>query len=162
MRKKKAQHEIMGFILIVVIVVVIGLFLLVFYLRQPSVVSKSENVENFLHSSMLYTTPCYLSLEPLSLQEVIKSCYREDRCVSGERACEVLENTFSELVQESWMVSSQRPVNSYSIIIYYEEETKEEILTLKEGNCTGDRTGAEHFMHHYPGNIVTSMEICYI
>jgi len=161
MKNKKAQHEITGFILIVVIVVIVGLFLLVFYLRQPSSIAKSKNIENFLQASMSYTTSCYLSIEALDLQDLIKSCYRNTRCLNERMACEVLNNTLTELVQESWLVSSERPVNSYSLSIFYEEETREEILTLKEGNCSGDRTGAEHLVHQYPGNIIISMEVCY-
>lgn len=165
-KDKKAQHEIVGFVLIVVIVVVIGLFLLVFYLRQPATKHKSLDAQNFLRASMAYTTECSESIEPLSLEDLIKSCDNNDVCLNGELACDVLNNTLSELTHESWLVSADRSENAYFIDIYYEERKEEEIigkeiLSLEEGNCTGAKIGAEHLIHNYPGNIIINMEICY-
>lgn len=167
----KAQHEIVGFILIVVIVVIIGLFLLVFYLRQPVVKHESLDLQNFLQASMTYTTGCVISIEPLDMQELIKSCYKNEKCLNEKMACEVLNNTLSELVHESWLVSEKKPVNAYSLDIYYEESSflesktskkeKQEILNLQEGNCTGSKTGAEHFLHYDRGNIIVTMDICF-
>lgn len=176
-KKRKAQHEIVGFILIVVIVVVIGLFLLVFYLRQEPVRHESKEVSGFLQASMLYTTECMIS-EPEydDLEDLIKSCYENRKCLNDKMACDLLGGIFSELVHESWLVSPDKPVNAYFLEIYYEEDgehgeddreehreeiARQEILSLQEGNCTGSRTGAEYFLHHAPGNIIISMEICY-
>src|SRR3989344_6887834 len=101
LKTKKAQHEIVGFVLIVIIVVVIGLFLLVFYLRQPEVRHESLRVENFLQASMSYTTECVVSIEPLDMQELIKSCYENKMCLDNKAACEVLKETLSKLSQDS-------------------------------------------------------------
>ncbi len=170
-KEKKAQQEIVGFVLIVVIVVVIGLFLLVFYLRQPAIEHKSLDVQNFLRASMSYTTECSESIEPLNLEYLIKSCYENEKCINEKMACDVLNYTLSEIAHESWLVSSEKPVNAYSLLIYYEESskedeearkfTKQEILKIEEGNCTGSKTGAEHLISSFPGKIIVSMEICY-
>ncbi len=180
-RDKKAQQEIVGFVLIVVIVVVIGLFLLVFYLRQPAVEHKSLDIQNFLQASMKYTTECAESIEPLSLEDLIKSCYKNERCLNEKIACDILNDTLSEITHESWLTSPQKPVNAYSILTYYEESSlleketserkeedeeagkfvKQEILSLKEDNCTGTKTGAQHLISNYPGKIIINMEICY-
>src|SRR3989338_5321033 len=111
LNNKNAQHEIVGFVLIVVIIVVIGLFLLVWYLRQPTVETESLDVQNFLKASMLYTTSCYLNIEPLDLQELIKRCYRNEICSGedGKMACDVLNDELPELVRKSWLVSPDRP-----------------------------------------------------
>jgi hypothetical protein len=163
-KNNKAQHEIVGFILIVIIVVIIGLFLLVSYLRDEPVKYQSLNAQNFLQSSMQYTTSCSLSIEPLDIQDLIKSCYKNDQCSDDKMACEVLNETLSELVHESWLVSADRPENAYFLTIYYEEGENafsEEILYLEEGNCTGTKTSAEHLLHYNKGNIVIIMELCY-
>lgn len=167
----RAQHEIVGFVLIVVIVVIIGLFLLVFYIRQPAVEHKSLDVQNFLQASIEYTTECSLSIEPLNLEDLIKSCYKNERCLNEKMACGVLESNLKELVHESWLVSPDKPVKAYFLELYYEEKdeedeergkfSKQEILKLNEGNCTGSKTGAEHLIPSSPGNIVVNMEICY-
>jgi hypothetical protein len=161
--KRKAQHEIVGFILIVVIVVIIGLFLLVFYLRQEPVESESLKVQNFLHSSRLYTTECIVSVEPLNTQDLTESCLENKKCLDDRMACEVLENTMTELVHESWLVAETKPVKAYFFNIFYKEDESEEekILSLQEGNCTGSKTGAERFSQHGSGKIFTTMEICY-
>lgn len=167
---RKAQHEMVGFILIVVIVVIIGLFLLVFYLRQPATESKSLSVQNFLQAGMLYTTDCYLTIEPLDLEGLIKSCFRDENCLNEKRACEVLNETLPKMISESWLISPDKPENSYSLDIYYEEDAggeeaekliKQDILSLREGNCTGSKTGAEHFFHYDRGDIIIAMELCY-
>ena len=167
LKSKRSQQEIVGFILIVVIVVVIGLFLLVFYLKQPKIETKSLNAQNFLQASMLYTTECSLSIEPLELQELAKSCYRNDVCKNEKMACEVLNATLSQLAEKSWVINEENPVKAYSLNVSYWEKIRnttisEEILSLQKGNCTGSKAGAEHFLHHESGNIIVAMEICYI
>ena len=164
-KSKRSQHEIVGFILMVVIVVIIGLFMLVFYLREEPLRYKSLNLQNFLQSVMSYTTDCFVDGES-DLEDLIKGCYRNDMC--GERmACDVLKETLSEILHESWLVSNQSPVNAYSVEIYYEEDRGEaekfgeEILKLEDGNCTGSKTGADHFLHYGRGNIIITMNICY-
>ena len=176
---KKGQHEIVGFILIVVIVVVIGLFLLVFYLRQEPVERQSSDIQNFLQSSMRYTTSCAINYAPeySSIEDLIKSCYKNENqeCVDERKVCEAVNETLSELVPESLQVDPEGKINAYSMFIYYEdiseadeengskeEIQKQEILRLSEGNCTGSKTGAEHLIAYHPGSIVASIEICYI
>ena len=175
MRNKKAQHEIVGFILIVVIVVVIGLFLLVFYLRKSPIEKQSLDIQNFLQSSMTYTTQCALSYVPEyeNIEDLIKSCYRNQvqECIDGRMGCEVLNETLSDIVDKSWQVSPDKPVKAYSMFIYYEEnyDTEEEseerqideILRISEGNCTGSKTGAEYPIQYSSGNIYVDIEICY-
>jgi len=169
MIKKKAQHEIIGFILIVVIVVIIGLFLLVFYLRQDSARYESLNVQNFLRSSMLYTSSCVISIEPLEMQDLTKRCRQGSICKNGISACQTLGDEFRNIIEESWLIDPERPENAYFLNIYYKEDAEEddeepyieEILFLREGNCTGTRIGAEHFLHENPGKIIVTMEICH-
>ena len=172
MKSKRAQHEIVGFILIVVIVVVIGLFLLVFYLRQEPIEQKSLDIQNFLQASMAYTTDCAIRFEPQyeTLQDLIKSSYKNQQCLGNRMAIDVLNETLTQILEQSWQASYERPVNSYSLLIYYDEEAgaesanrglKEEILRIQKGNCTGSKTGAQEFVSYPPGNIILDMEICY-
>ena len=123
MKSKKAQNEIVGFILIVVIVVVVGLFLLVFYINQEPLEYKSKTVENFLQASMLYTTDCVLSIEPINLRSLMKKCYDGLSCLDERETCKVLNETLVKIVEESWVVGEDRPENAYFIDIYYEESS---------------------------------------
>ena len=175
---KKGQHEIVGFILIVVIVVVIGLFLLVFYLRQKPVETQSSDIQNFLQSSMRHTTDCALNYVPEyeNIQDMIKSCYeyKNQECLDGRNVCDVLNETLFELVPKSLQIDREGKYNTYSMFIYNEDISKsdeenvdkeeiknQEILRLSQGNCTGSKTGAEHPIPYYPGNIIVDIEVCY-
>jgi len=164
--RKKAQNEIVGFILIVVIVVIIGLFLVIFYIKQEPVEQKSKTVENFLQASMLYTTDCILSIEPINLRTLMKKCYDGMSCLDGRESCGVLNDTLTKIVKEGWAVGEDSPENAYFIEIYYEEGEDEDkferkMLSISEGNCTGSRKGAEYFLDHSPGTIVVEMKLCY-
>ena len=164
--RKRAQSEIVGFIVIVVIVVVIGLFLVIFYIKQEPIEYKSKTVENFLQASMLYTTDCVLSIEPVNLRTLMKKCYDGVGCLDGRESCSVLNETLTKIAKEGWKIGEDRPENAYFIEIYYEEGEDEErfekkILSINEGNCTGSKKGAEYFLDHAPGTIVIEMKICY-
>ena len=177
---KKAQHEIVGFILIVVILVVIGLFLLVFYLRKGPEEYRSVDIENFLTASMQYSTNCTLDYAPEyeKMQDLIKTCHgdKNKECSDGKNVCGLLNESLSELVHEAWLVNPEKSENAYYLDVYYEyspsqdgekvdetteESTREEILKLSEGNCTGNQKVATYSISDYPGDIVVSMRVCY-
>ncbi|OGJ19954.1 hypothetical protein A3K73_03270 [Candidatus Pacearchaeota archaeon RBG_13_36_9] len=169
LKSKRSQNEIVGFVMIVVIVVIIGLFLLAFYLRRDTVRTESKNVENFLVASLPYTTSCKVDIEPLNIKELTKRCYEKRMCGEND-SCVILNETFSELLEQAWKLNSNRPINYYNLKVYYreggtengEEKIKnEEILVLKQGNCTGAKTGAEKFFRHGMGDIFLELELCY-
>ncbi len=164
-KNKKSQNEIVGFVMIVVIVVIIGLFLLAFYLRREPARAESKNVGNFLKASLLYTTSCKVDIEPLDIKELAKRCYEKRPCGEND-SCVLLNETFSELLEQAWRIDSNRPVNYYDLSVYYREETGEEVkneemLVLRHGNCTGAKTGAKEFFRHNMGDIFLELELCY-
>lgn len=174
-KHKKSQNEMVGFIVIVVIVVIIGLFLLILYLRQDNPKIESKNVENFLRASMLYTTSCAFDIEPLKIEEVIKSCYKNKECSDGKDACVALNETYSKLLEDSWKGSNT--LDSYSLLIYYTERSRssnetdyatsnvsdEIILSLKKGEeCNGTEVGGEEFIYYGSGSIISEIKMCYI
>jgi hypothetical protein len=175
LKNKCSQSEIVGFVVIVVIVVVIGLFLLVFYLKQDSIRVESTNAVNFLKASLEYTTSCNTSMEMLSIGDVMKRCYDGATCSNRKTSCEVLNETYYQILDETWKINSNRPVNYYKLDIYYRETEEDEenpdkekivknepILTIESGNCTGSRVGGQNFLHYRTnGNIVSDLEICY-
>ena len=168
-KSKRSQNEIVGFVMIVVIVVLIGLFLLAFYLRQEPARTESKNVQNFLIASLFYTTSCRVDIEPLDIKELAKRCYEKKPC--GEKdSCQLLNETLSEILEQTWRINSNRPVNAYNLSIYYreregegeEERVKtEEIMVLKQGNCTGAIVGAKEFFRHGMGDIHLDLALCY-
>jgi len=165
-KSRRAQNEIVGFVIIVVIVIIIGLFFLVYYLRQDPVKIESKNVDNFLKASLSYTTECKVYIEPLNMQRLIKRCYDGGYC-KDTGSCEILNETFSELLEQAWRIEDEQTVNYYHLNIYYregdgEDVINEPILGIGKGNCTGSESGAEEFFKHGQGNIFVTLNICYI
>ena len=97
---KKAQSEIMGFVLIVVLVIVIGVIFLGIGLRKDRGVSLVDaEISNFLTASQDYTTACFLDAEPNfeTLGSLTRECYAKSSCKDGKTACEVLNQTYYEM-----------------------------------------------------------------
>lgn len=134
---KRAQEEIVGFALIIIIVAVIFLIFLSFAIKDKDEVGiESYKVENFLHATLQYTSDCRNNLEYLSIQKLISSCDKGEECVNlnNKDACEVLSTTLTEIVEKSWDVEPGSPIKGYELNITSEGGT--EIFSLEEGNST--------------------------
>ena len=155
-KQRKAQSEIIGFVMIIVIVAILAVFFLGYYLRQPTERLESKELTNFLSSLTRYTTNCAISYEPnyLNIAGLIKRCYRnkDETCLNEEKVCEMLNNTIKEIMDVSW--------KDYELKIYYEEESYNNlILSLKEGNCTSF-VGAKEYINEGSGNLVIGLRVC--
>jgi len=137
---KKAQEEMVGFVVIVVVVSVILLVLLGFLLRSPekSAVENYE-VESFILSALQYTSDCENQLEFLSIEDLIVACERKEMCLEEKDSCEILNDTLKDMVKDAWNINKQSAVKGYNLEIKVEGEEK---LILKEGNETSNYKGA--------------------
>ncbi len=153
-KNKKAQEEMVGFVLIVVIITIAIVILLIFSLRQPSGVEASANVENFLQAASYFSTDCSISGQILSLKKLIVACQNNELC-SGKNACEVLNETLKNLIDFGW------PGSSYQIDVYSvgEENLVSSILQLKYGNLTGSFEGGDVLFPVPPNNFHISMKV---
>jgi len=167
--RKKAQHEIVGFVLIIIIVMIVGLIFLGFSIGRGKSVSKtSVEISDFLQSSLYYTTVCTDGDVPnyKDLQGLIKSCYKGESCFGGEDTCEVLNETMGKLIRESFQVSEVSKNKAYKLNIYYKDlniKGDEEILKIEEGvfeNC-GSKAGASQAIFMNYGNINIELDFCY-
>lgn len=155
MKDKKAQHEMVGFVLIVIIVSIIGIiFLSLMVGRGEPVAKKSIEISDLLKSSLYYTSDCKISFEYKDGQDLIKSCYKKETCSNNEDACEVLDFTFREIIGESLSVGEDSPNKAYLLRIYktglddIQIVPEEEILKIEEGifsNCSS-RVGGDSFI----------------
>ncbi|MFH1801294.1 MAG: hypothetical protein ABH804_00455 [archaeon] len=141
---KKAQEEIIGFVLIIILVSVILLIFLLFSLKtsQKEPVESYE-VENFLQAMLQYTTECESYTGFFSVQNLIVKCYEDYICLNGKNACDALETTLSEMIEESWKVGEDRTAKGYMMNITAENK---QIISLKNGNVTGNSRGAVQFL----------------
>jgi len=125
MLNKKAQEEIVGFALIIILVVIILLVFLSISLKNP----KQENVqdyevENFLQSILQYTTDCQGYREDFrNIEDLIFDCKNGEHClVDGRKACDVLGNTSKEIIEESWQIGENNPAKAYNFTIILDDQ----------------------------------------
>lgn len=169
--KNKAQEEIVGFVLIMVLVAVVFLVFLAITLRNPNVTeSKSEIIYQFLESSMEQTTGCSLPgrQEYLDLGELLGECYSSNiECSDGNKICNVLNDTFKELLDGSFAYGNDYPIKGYSLESIYSlnslggQVSRDVVLEILKGNCNGSISGNSYWTPEFPGSITTSLKLCY-
>ena len=133
LQNKKAQEEMIGFAIIIVLVSVILLAFLGFSLSHSSSEKVSSyEVENFLYSSLQYTTTCNDYNGNLTVQDLIFDCYDENNCLNGEYSCDVLNETLKGILEVSWPIYEYK---GYMLNIWEENNTKI-IFELENGNVS--------------------------
>jgi len=138
--KNKAQEEIVGFALIMIIVAVILLIFLGFSLRSPQKeIVESYEVDSFIQTLLQYTTDCRDNLEYLSVQKLIFNCNSEEECLDGRSSCEALNLTLIKIVEETWMVGEDRPIQGHELEIIVDDA---KMLFFKQGNITRNYKGS--------------------
>lgn len=136
---KKAQHEIVGFVIIVVIVSVVGLILLSFNIGREAPKQTSAEISHFLQSSMYHTSSCAINYIPQykDIEDLIKLCYNGQRCLDGKDACDVLNSTLKELIENGFDISESGINKAYKMNIYYTtqdtDQADDTILILNGG-----------------------------
>ncbi len=139
---KKAQEEMIGFALIIIIVAVIMLVFLSLSLRSPEKQAvESYEVDSFIQAFLQYDTDCEETYETnyLSVQELIFNCNEEEKCLDERDICEVLESTLRGITDECWKIGVDYPVQGYQMNITV---NKEELISFQEGNVTRNYKGS--------------------
>lgn len=169
--KNKAQSEIVGFAVIIVIVTIIGLIFLGFSIgKGESNKRTSAEISDFLQSSMYHTTNCTTSYVPdyERIQDLIKACYRNENCINLDKmACSDLKEEFSKIVKNSFQVGENPKNKAYKMNIYYEDSEleipPEYIMNFTEGkfnNCSSE-AGASQAIFMDNGNLNVELDMCY-
>ncbi len=166
---RKAQEEVMGFVLIVVLLVIVGVIFLGIRLRNPEPVQReSELISKFIESSMEQTTNCKTSESGnfLTIDSLIRECYTYDNeCISGEKSCDIVENTLKNILNATWQVGPDFPFKGYEIKINYylnlsEQQQSDNILNLSLGLCEKSYSGSSYGIPEPPGSINTEIRLC--
>lgn len=141
---KKAQEEMVGFALIIIIVAVILLIFLGISLRTPQKEPvESYEVNSFIQTFLEYTSDCRDVNDYFTIQDLIYLCNEEETCLNGKTACETLNATLTDLVGESWLVGGDRPSKGYVLNITI---INSEIFSLKKGNMTRNYKGGVEYL----------------
>ncbi|MDD5193449.1 MAG: hypothetical protein PHF67_02580 [Candidatus Nanoarchaeia archaeon] len=167
--EKKAQQEIAGFVIIVVLVSVGALLFFSLMLgRGESKLENNAEISYLLKASMYYTTNCAVNFIPQyqSLEDLTKLCYNNGRCINDVDSCRILNETFKGIIKDALLVSPNSPNKAYLLNIYYREENStspnEEILKSAEGQFKecGSKIGGVESRIYRNGNIEFELEVC--
>ncbi len=173
---KKGQNETVGFVLIVMLVVIVAVIFLGIALRKdsPNIATDAE-IQNFLTASSQYTSKCYLDNVPKyrRITDLEKDCnyknFEQIKCPEGMNACDVLNKTYSDLLQE--FRPGGKVLSYYKLDFYYLSAPESSGGTrtpfgtsLVFGNTTGcsSKRGAtsEISGNEDNSNLVTQIEVC--
>jgi len=168
MRFKRAQQEIAGFILIIVLVVVAMLIFMVISLRQnKSVEITSKLPDTVLSSVLMYTTECKVSsIEKKNVQDLIKSCFDIEKCENLDiTACEYRDQILESMLSD--ILSKSTSVNAYEMNIDWVSENPADLPqrqyhTLK-GACNVSSSivlGATQNIEVNDGVLEVSFKVC--
>src|SRR3989344_4393404 len=122
-KDRKAQEEMVGFVLIMVIVAVVFLVILGIMIRKPAGSEKeSKDIYQFMESMMEYTTDCAINneIDYEKIGGLLKECHsNHSTCFNGKGICDVLND------------SSFKIIERLRVFFLYKEEIA---LALKEQN----------------------------
>jgi hypothetical protein len=176
-KNKRAQEEMVGFVLIVMIVVIIAVIFLGISLRKPNTTAsqKSEEVNSFLSSISYYTTNCEIDAGyPRTITDLVGDCKEDKQCINSESACDSLESTLKLIISNStYIVSEDSPTLYYRLSVYSglnEESGKliDHIIKTSKNAQIGICPGAKVYNIKSFGeqqeedNIHMKFEVCYI
>jgi hypothetical protein len=134
---KKAQEEMVGFVIIVVLIIIIGVVFLGFSLRQTT--QSVQHQESVMQDTM-YAMLAYSSCGT-DMRELVKDCYvQPNRECDGTMVCEHVEEVFSDILDATL---GEDLANSY--IHGYRlnmSVSALELIYLEKGNFTGNYFGA--------------------
>jgi len=114
-KNKKAQQEIFGFVIIILLVIVIGVIILAFSLqrsmRKPTF-AQDIKVSDFMNAIMRYTTSC----NNKKLSDVIVMCSNGENCggPSNLGACDYIGAELQKILNASFPALEYGYLNGYN------------------------------------------------
>jgi hypothetical protein len=133
---KKAQEEMIGFAVILIIVAVIMAVLIGFMVRRESKgVLQSYEIGSFLESMLKYTSTCEDYLGYQDIQELIISCKNGFVCLNGVNSCDLLNSSIENMVNSSWNIGPEAPKKGYRLKIGLNEA---DWWSIQKGNFSSN------------------------
>lgn len=130
MENKKAQEEIIGFMVIVVMVIVIGLLFMFFLKPKAPAAQESQQVSNLLISISHATSAC-----DKEIRDVAVMCMNSENC-NNENACDYLNKELPSLIDKALNKGGLGNVIGYSLVINGTS------IDINHGNKTATMSGA--------------------
>ncbi len=149
-RNKRAQEEMIGFALIMVIVMIVVLIVLGFALtNNKGVEEKDFQLTSFVEASLQVTTDCKFNDEFLTLREMVHQCSQKQKCdVSNKDICTELTKNFKDIINQSFNPGTESYVRGYTLQFKKVGEIEENITPPVSGGQQTKtiRTGQSDFI----------------
>lgn len=162
LKKTKAQQEMVGFILIVVLVMIGLVVFMVISVKNSPKETSSLKVENMLGAIMKETTECAIPAEPFykNFEDLFKSCYKDSECDNlNKSACDYLNESLTKTL--SALMDSEATISAYELdFSVREDEGQQGLLKISSGNCTGEVSGAQRSVVAGSESLIIRMKIC--
>jgi hypothetical protein len=169
---KKTQSETVGFIVIILMVMIIGvIFLGISLKKQPTITATDSEIANFLVTSARYTSDCAKDYEPnyREIGEVIADCYQNSACLDGRTTCLVLNKTYTEMLTN--FRPSGKVLSYYKLSFYYVQNLTQtasegtsfanEVTFGNSSGCASKRAGRNYIsLASGNGYALEQLEVC--
>lgn len=160
--KNKAQQEMVGFILIVVLVMIGLVVFLVISARVSPKETNSLKVENMLGAIMRQTTDCAIPAEPFykNFEDLFKGCYQHSQCDNlNESACKYLNESLTKTLET--LMDSEVTISAYDLVFSSRDDSGQSgILKISSGNCTGGVLGAQRSIVSGSDSLIIRLRTC--
>jgi len=137
-RNKKAQEEIMGFVILIVVVIIISIVFFGFSLRKTATFEpKLNEMDDFIQAALSYTTDCRINAESQNIRDVIKYCNTNpDRICENNNVsvCIELNSTMNSIV---YKLLGTQIANSYVHGYVLNISNSGNLAYIEKGNLTG-------------------------
>ena len=170
---RRAQQEIVGFMIIILMVVIAGVIFLGIYLREDQpIVTEDAEIMNFLGSSLRYTTECYKDYEGdyKSLGDLVKYCFEGNNinCPSAMTSCQAMNKSYSWMLSQLWPAGVNRPTKYTKLSFFHQTNISDadsrtvfanNIYLGNSSGCAVVKSGQQS-INIDSGNLVIELEIC--
>ncbi len=154
MKEKKAQQEIIGFVLIVVVVIIAALIFLVIQVNKPVEITENPIANTLLDSIMKTSSSCVITYGATETYEgLISSCAKGFSCnnLESRSSCNVLNDSINKIMKE--IIEIDNSILAYQLDILQNESSQ--ITNLIDPIIGGECFGGNIY-GSYPYNIYLS------
>ncbi|MEM1577790.1 MAG: hypothetical protein QXM27_02155 [Candidatus Pacearchaeota archaeon] len=152
MISKKSQHEVFGFVIIILLIIIIGTLIFSFSFHRT--LSKPKyyediRINDLMNSIMYFSTSCGYR----DVKEVIGLCYNDQKCDS-KSACEYLTQLLGEILNST--LGKER---DYGDVIGYQLISEDGKINITAGKQQGNLIVSKYYVPIYQENKIENLEI---
>lgn len=166
---RRAQEEIVGFVVVVVLLAIVLLVFLSFMLRSPPATRESVGVSQLAQGVLAFTTSCSLSSgsDYASVGEVLSACAQNNPCADESSSCTILNETITTIMMASLHVGNDTVVKGYTFNAHMVSSNSTDttsgrlIFSVTNGTCTsGKQHGSSDFQPTRGSLIRSELTVC--